>query len=291
MCLFSKVKDLRGKLLRNCKYAIDRLEAAKKRVYYFSNTQKDTISATDTSMADTTEKRVSYYSSNNQKDATTGPSATDTPMADTTDSPQIAKKPESDIRFENEDEEIMNSFMILTHGVLIQEWELFLYGVFAEGVIYYLRGYNFDSPRFNINFKNLKPTKEIAALHENIASEAIESFKGYKQLIDQSLKLFWLTDVKKSEVGKEMKKHVIIRNIWQHSRGKIRPQDLEEYGKNGQYFELFDDEGKLNKRVADDPAILSRKDIYMLFDTIEKYSEKFQVQAEKARPPITDSTD
>ena len=117
MTLSLKVIELRDKLLENCNYAIDRLEAAK--------------------------KRVAYYSASNQEGETTGTSGTE-PKNENTDT-SGTKRPESDISYEVSDREIVNNFTILTHGVLIQEWQHFLYGIFAEGVVYYLSGYDLDT--------------------------------------------------------------------------------------------------------------------------------------------------
>ena len=145
MCLFSKVKDLREKLLQNCKYAIDRLKEA--------------------------EKRVAYYSSNNTKDPTTVSSATNKPESDTTTDPSGTKRSESDISYEITDREIMNSFMSLTHGVLIQEWEHFLYDIFTEGVVYYVKGYNLANIRHKFGLENFNPIVTIKEMREKISAE------------------------------------------------------------------------------------------------------------------------
>ena len=58
--------------------------------------------------------------------------------------------------------------MSLTHGVLIQEWELFLYDICAEGFIYYL---SLGDPKYQLRLENLKPTFEVADIRTHISEE------------------------------------------------------------------------------------------------------------------------
>ena len=260
MCLSSKVKKLRDELLENCKYAIDRLDAAM--------------------------ERVAYYSSNNQEDDTPGTSGTNEAPVKTTTSTSGTKKSESDISYEISDPEIVNSFMELTHGVLIQEWQHFLSGIFAEGVVYYLSGYDLDTPKITIKLKELNPTMKIAEMHKNIASQAAESFdNSYHHLLNQSCTLFKLKEFKKSESGKEMEKHVIIRNLFQHNKGKIRSQDIQK--NDDKPFEILNDKKQQQSYKEGQKILLSLAEIEKLSNTIEKYSLKFQKQAENTKPVQT----
>ncbi len=152
MCLSSKVKNLRDKLLENCKYAIDRLEVSESKVAYASSSQENTI---------------------------TGSSDT-----------KSEKEPESDAFFEITDSKIMSGIMELTHGVLIQEWEHFLNDIFVEGVIYYLRGYDLGDPKYKISLKILKPTIEDTEKCNNISAEVKNLRWGYDNLFKQSRNLF-----------------------------------------------------------------------------------------------------
>jgi hypothetical protein len=260
MCLSSKVTELRNELLGNCKRAISRLEAAKSVVpegfSILNNRVADTLSQTSVPSIATVEGEVV----NNTNSETTTKGTT----------------------FKITDDELVRDYMILTHGVLIQEWVHFLYSIFAEGLIRYLQGYDLGTPKFNINCKNLKPAKDIVEIHENIVLEAKESFYGYEDLLTQSLKLFKLNNFKQTDLHEELNKHVIIRNIWQHSRGKIRQLDIEKNSNHD--FEILDDNEKPKKHRVGDEATLSRPEIQRLYNTIEKCSEKFQIQAEKAKP-------
>lgn len=249
MCLSSKVKGSRDELLQNCKYAVDRLEEAEKRVVYYSD-QKDI----------TTISACSASPTSSQETAGT-------------------QKPEDDIRYESTeptDEDIMNSFMILTHGTLIQELERFLYDIFVEGVILYSRGYDLGDITHKFSLKNLKPTIELAEMRENITAEIERSMFGYDKLLKQSRKLFKLDE---PELLEEIKKHVQIRHIFQHNRGTVRGRDIEDNGKRP--FEILNENGEIDKYEEGIEIRLSNPEIKRLYRTIEEYSEKFQIQAKK----------
>jgi len=172
--------------------------------------------------------------------------------------------------------------MILTHGVLIQEWERFLYDVFVEGVIYYLRGYDLD-PDCKLHLRNLKPGIEVTEMRKNLSTEVEKSHRGYKELFYQSRKLF---KVQEDNLLKEMQKHVQIRHIFQHSQGEIRKEDLKDIGLNGPNvcFSILGDDGRPLPYKVGQTIFLSKKEIQNLYDTIEKFSQAFQTQAEKAKP-------
>jgi hypothetical protein len=257
MCFSPKITELRNKLLQNCSSAIDRLEKAEQRVTYFTSTHQKTTTGSPE------------------------PSVTDLPPQS---SQMSGATTDNATSYEITDKDILNSFLILTHGVLIQEWEHFLYGVFAEGVIYYLSGYNLGIPKFKINFKSLKPTDKVVEMRKNISLEAKESLIGYTDLFDQSLKLF-NPNVSES-LKHEMQKHVQIRHIFQHNKGKIREDDIKDIGLNGPdaCFSILDDNGKPHPYKEGQEIFLSKKEIQNLYDTIEKFSQAFQTQAEKAKP-------
>jgi hypothetical protein len=260
MSLDSKVKELRDKLLENCKYAIERLKAAK--------------------------ERVIYYSAQNQESTSTNSGPPNQPQDNLTDT----KGSENVTTYEITDKAIIKSFMELTHGVLIQEWEHFLYDIFSEGVVYYLNGYNLETPKFKVNFRDLKQTKNIAEMHENISSEAKKSLQGYEELIEQSRKTF-KTKTNDSELFQEMQKQMQIRHIFQHSRGEIRAEDIEKIKSQcfkvpnkGQCFKVVDDAGNTITLGVRDKVELSQQEIQKLFDTIERYSEEFLTQAKSIVP-------
>ena len=102
------------------------------------------------------------------------------------------------------------------HGVMTQEWELFLYDIFGEGVIYYL---SLGNPKYQLRVKNLKPTIEVIEVRNHICEEIKESFRGYEELFRQARMLF---GVDEPGLFKEMQRQIQIRHIFQHNRGIVR---------------------------------------------------------------------
>jgi len=260
MTLSSKIIELRDKVLENCNYAVSRLEAANRIVLDFtSSNKKDTTTST---------------SGGDKKDTTTSSSGEDK---------------HGDIRSVDNtsygvtDLEIKNSFMILTHGALIQEWEHFLYDIFVEGVIYYLKGYNLSDSTYKLSLKNLRPPIEFAEMREILSEESRESLRGYKELFKHTRTLF---NVEEPELFREMQTQVQIRHIFQHNRGKIRSRDLKDVGKEGGSFDILNDEGTVMPYGEGEDILLSLPEIRKLYTVIDKYSEAFQQEAEKAKPPI-----
>jgi len=263
MCLFSKVEDLRGKLLQNCKYAIDRLEAAKDIIEKGSNVLQDTAKMTSTQAA-------TFYSN-----PITSEIIREDAIIPSRDKPHQFK------------DKIVNDVYSVIHGVMTQEWELFLYDIFAEGVIYYL---SLGNPKYQLRVKNLKPNIEVVEIRNHISEEIKESFRGYEELFKQARTLF---NVEEPGFFKEMQRQIQIRHIFQHNRGIIRKKDLAEIGSNGPdaCFNILDDEGKLQSYKEDQEIWLSLPEIQKLYETIEQYSEKFQIKAEMAQPiKVTNSS-
>lgn len=251
MCLSSKIAELRNELLQNCKHAISCLEAA--------------------------EHMVSHFASSNKMPTFTGSSTPSLPKQES------GAKTDDATSYEITDKAILNRFMMLTHGVLIQEWEHFLYDVFVEGVIYYLRGYDLD-PDCKLHLKNLKPRTEVSEMRKNLSAEVKKSHWGYERLFDHSRKLFKVQEAKLLE---EMQKHVQVRHVFQHNRGEIREEDLIAIGMSenvpNRCFSILDDKGQMRKYKKGETVFLSKPEIQKLLEIIEKYSNAFQTQSEKTK--------
>ena len=94
MCLYSKVKELRVELLGSCKYAINHLEISKRSV---------------------TEGWPNLDNQPNKASSETSPPLPSASTASDTLPPEAI-----DVKIT--DTEVINSFMILIHGILVQEW-------------------------------------------------------------------------------------------------------------------------------------------------------------------------
>ncbi len=258
MCLSSKAKDLRDKLLENCEYAIDRLKKAVDMIEKGSSIRED-------SMNETSSKTATSYS--NPEDSKISLKTNDDPIA---------------VHGSKFKDKIINDVYSVIHGVLIQEWEHFLYDIFAEGVIYYLKGYNLSDSTYKLSLKNLKPSIDLAEMRENLSEEFRGSLR-YKELFSQTRKLF---NVEESELLYEMQKQTQIRHIFQHNKGKIRSGDLIRTGRNGPdaCFEILNDKEELEPYKEGWNIFLSLPEIRKLYTVIEEYSGAFQKQAENAEP-------
>ncbi|MBN2455815.1 MAG: hypothetical protein JXB29_04640 [Sedimentisphaerales bacterium] len=201
--------------MENCEYAIDRLEKAIDIIEKGSSIREDSMDMTSS------EATTSY---SNPEGSKISLKTSDVPNAP------------HDSKFKDK---IINDIYSVIHGDLIQEWEHFLYDIFVEGVIYYVKGYNLGDSAYKLNLKNFKPSIELAEMRDNLSEEFRSSLKGYEELFSQVRKLF---KVKENALLKEIQKQVQIRHIFQHNRGEIRRKDLRSTGRNGpDALRSFDD--------------------------------------------------
>jgi hypothetical protein len=251
--------------LENCKYAIDRLGTAKEIIERGSGIRLDTAKETSTQPA-TYRSVLTSEITKDDATVTTG-----------------------DKNHEFKDK-IINDVYSVIHGILIQEWEHFLYDIFTEGVVYYIKGYDLADIRHKFALENFNPTLAIEEIRKKISVELERALLKYETLFKESRSLFKIDD---SDLLNEIKTQVQVRHIFQHNQGKIRRMDLDSIGSNGSdaCFNILDDEGKLRPYKEDEEIWLSLPEIQKLYKTIEQYSEKFQIRAEKAMLREIDSTE
>lgn len=166
----------------------------------------------------------------------------------------------------------------LTHAILIQEWHIFLDSIFKEAVLHYLK--KRDTNRFpeqiELKLESLD-LKDISALRRSISEAAAFSFsfKRYGDRIDKLCKLLAVsTDSNFNKFKVEMKKHILIRNCFQHSRGLVRPIDLPKCG----FVELTNDKGDKVPYKEGQKLDLSQADVIELKKIIEDFSQEFEVE-------------
>ncbi|RPJ78268.1 MAG: hypothetical protein EHM20_04300 [Alphaproteobacteria bacterium] len=165
--------------------------------------------------------------------------------------------------------------IILIQAALIQEWNIFLDSIFRDVVLFFLETCSVDRlPAARFDIKKIVPTN-LSNLRESIASAVSESFsfKPYDQKTEDICSIFNVKDV--LPLRSFLKKHVEIRNIFQHHRGVIRPSDLEKIG-NNPFDILQEDKTKINY-VSGDKIILTLSEINDLKKAIEDFSKKFEV--------------
>jgi len=165
--------------------------------------------------------------------------------------------------------------LVFIQAGLIQEWNIFLDSIFGEVVLHYLEiGDRSKLPSQRFYLDKLDPNN-LPDLRSSISNAAKESFSfhPYDKRIETLCSIFNIQ--KNSSLDKEMKKHVEIRNIFQHYRGEVRKTDIEKIGRN--YFEVLDENKKIKKYYEQDKLELTLPEIEHLNQTIESYSEKFEV--------------
>ena len=173
------------------------------------------------------------------------------------------------------DSKLIQNVLILVHAIVIQEWHIFLNEVFGEAVMYYLKGGELNKlPSGQLELKRLNATRKITKMRENIYDSAKERFGGlgYKDRIN---KLRGIYGISSDEFCEMIKKHVIIRNIFQHHRGKVRKSDIKEIAELGQDINVLDDDGDVRSFSVGMKIVLSNAEIENLLQAIEKYSESF----------------
>lgn len=176
-----------------------------------------------------------------------------------------------------------SDILVLVHAGLVQEWTLFLDSVFSEIVLYYLKIRDpAKLPSQKVDLRRIDP-KNLTTIINTIsdAAKMSFSFQAYEDKIHTLRDTFSLKSSQLDPPLKdylelwdfEMTKHVEIRNIFQHSRGKVRPTDLDKIGRT--YFDLLDDNGNKIKYTKDHEIVLTLKEIEHLNEIIKLYSEKF----------------
>lgn len=179
----------------------------------------------------------------------------------------------------------VSELLVLVHAGFIQEWSIFLDSIFRKVVLHYLETDMCDalpSQKFNLN--KIKATS-FYDMRVSISQAAMESFsfENYDDKIKMLRSIFGIKSsqleekdkIKLEAMNAKVKKHVEIRNVFQHNRGIIRERDLTAIGQK--YFELLDDDGNKRQYKKDDEMILSKPEIENLNELIKKYSEKFEV--------------
>jgi hypothetical protein len=125
---------------------------------------------------------------------------------------------------------------------------------------------------------NGKELKSIKAVREAICSAARESFAflAYKDKVHILKKAFKVKARGCPHADEdEIKKHVVVRNIFQHHRGVVDAGSLGLIGKNT--IDLMKDDGTQQSFEERTRIELSPKDISALCKAIENYSEIFEV--------------
>lgn len=164
---------------------------------------------------------------------------------------------------------------ILTHAFIIQEWSLFLDEIFAEILSFYIKQGKSSQLTFNmkIDISQIDFTT-VARARDSIVEQFKESFSfnPYDEKIKSVKKLLSLKSV--DNELKFIKKNVIIRNIFQHHRGKVRQKDVEDAGGD---LVVLDNSNCEEKYEVGDKLQISKNQIKKLFENMVKVTKKVEV--------------
>ena len=169
--------------------------------------------------------------------------------------------------------------LILVHACLVQEWSIFLDSIFSKGVFFLLKvGNGARLPRETLDLKQLDPAN-INKLRESIATTACEnfSFRPYDKKIEIICSMFGVNGDPGNSTSDsaKMRKHVEIRNIFQHHRGVVRNKDLKRIGITS--FKILQNDRSYKDYVEDLKIILTFCEIQDLNKTIKSFSKCFEV--------------
>lgn len=176
---------------------------------------------------------------------------------------------------ENSDVDVL----VLVHAGLVQEWSIFLDSTFSNGVLFLLKvGNGARLPRETLDLKQLDPAN-INKLRESIATTACEnfSFRPYDKKIEIICSMFDVDNDPGNSASDsaKMRKHVEIRNIFQHNRGIVRNKDIVRIGIKS--FKILQDDQSHKDYVEGNKIILTFCEIQELNETIISFSKCFEV--------------
>lgn len=169
--------------------------------------------------------------------------------------------------------------LVLVHACLVQEWTIFLDSVFSQAVFHLLKVGNAEKlPEETLDLKDLDPSK-ISNLRKSIAKTACEnfSFRPYDKKIETICSMFGVEGDSGNSTSDsaKMRKHIEIRNIFQHNRGIVRKKDMERIGIK--FFKILQEDQTIKEYGEGTKIILTVDEIQDLNKTINTFSKCFEV--------------
>lgn len=164
--------------------------------------------------------------------------------------------------------------IILIQTALVQEWNIFIDSVFYATILHFLEMGDVDKlPTERVDLKKIV-SSDICSLRKSIATAARESFsfKPYDNKIEILRKIYKVND---GPIESVLKKHVEIRNIFQHNRGLVRQTDLIKTGGAG--FDILQEDQTKKIYKVGDTIILTLCEVKHFNKTIKDYSNNFEV--------------
>jgi hypothetical protein len=168
-----------------------------------------------------------------------------------------------------------SDILILIQAAIVQEWQIYLDSIFEASLEHLLKSEQQSRLPFQLlDLRDIDP-KSKSSLRKSVARAAREgfAFQRYDEKVKVIRKLF---DAELEEDRlHELKKHVEIRNLFQHNRGTVRETDLQRIGRAE--FEIRDGGGSATPYRAGQTIHLAQGEIAYLVDSLETISEHLEV--------------
>ncbi len=158
---------------------------------------------------------------------------------------------------------------------LIQEWHIFLDLVFRNVILRRLEtGQAMGVPAVRLDLVKIEPGN-LTAVRESIARAASEAFSylPYEQRLDILCKIFGAK--KDTREALFLRKHVDIRNLYQHNRGVVKQEDIVKRG--GKPYDILQSDRSTKAYGAGDKIELTLSEIDKLIQMIVNFSKNFEV--------------
>lgn len=165
---------------------------------------------------------------------------------------------------------------ITTHAQLIQEWFYFLDNLFSKSLLHLTQNNNIEYyPSVSVSIKNLD-FSGLVSLRQSMVDEASEdfSFQKYPSKITMLRKML---DIGIDDsLKKRMRKHVEVRNLFQHNFGKVSQKSLEAIGDSK--MEILEDTTTTKEYCLNEKIKLTGSEIKNVNITIQGISKNFEVE-------------
>lgn len=172
--------------------------------------------------------------------------------------------------------EDIQGIIALAQNELVQEWHGYLDAVFVEVLKQCLGSRRFHGrlPKMNVGLSDLSWDRKPNMIESACKSLQEQfSFYNYSDKIPILTRLFGITP--NGRTAFEVAKHVMIRNVLQHSHGLIRSADLRRIGREGQKISVLDQDGNVRQFGENDKIELSVHEIEKLATELRSYSSHF----------------
>jgi len=170
-----------------------------------------------------------------------------------------------------------SEILVLVQAGIVQEWQVYLDAVFEMIVRHSLITCDLSRlpSRLEIDIKDIDP-KSVSTVRGSTAKAARErfSFLAYSEKVKSMCNIFGVNVKSEDASVFELRKHVEIRNIFQHNRGTVREDDLRKIGKAS--YDIREP-GGVQEYCGGQKIVLTSDEVDYLASVLESFSKNFEV--------------